>query len=97
MLAHIFVRAGSFVDYVVTDRIITPPEVKSHFVEKFLYVPYSYQVNSQAMEDTIVGSAAKGACRIDPARACDDSRFATYVVVLGVHLDWCHWICQVSR
>ena len=53
--------SDSFVDYVVTDRIITPPEVKSHFVEKFLYVPYSYQVNSQVMEDKIVGSAAKGA------------------------------------
>lgn len=60
MLGYPSTVGSDFVDYVVTDRIITPPEVKSHFVEKFMYVPYSYQVNSQAMEDKIVGAAAKG-------------------------------------
>jgi protein O-GlcNAc transferase len=59
MLGYPSTVGSDFVDYVVTDRIITPPEVKAHFVEKFMYVPYSYQVNSQSIEDNVVGKDAE--------------------------------------
>ena len=65
MLGYPSTVGSDFVDYVVTDRIITPPSVKHHFVEKFLYVPYSYQVNSQASEDSVETAASEGGGRSD--------------------------------
>jgi predicted O-linked N-acetylglucosamine transferase (SPINDLY family) len=59
MLGYPSTVGSDFIDYVVTDRIITPPEVKAHFVEKFMYVPYSYQVNSQSIEGDVVAADAK--------------------------------------
>ena len=56
MLGYPSTVGSDFIDYVVTDRIITPPDVKEHFVEKFMYVPYSYQVNSLSIEDDVVAA-----------------------------------------
>lgn len=56
MLGYPSTTGSDYIDYIVTDRVITPPEVANDFSEMFLYVPYSYQVNSQAMEDTILAN-----------------------------------------
>ena len=53
MLGYPSTVGSDFVDFIVTDRIITPPEVKAHFTEKFMYMPYSYQVNSQKDEEVV--------------------------------------------
>jgi len=36
---------AGFLDYIITDRIVTPPEQAQYFSEKFVYMPYTYQVN----------------------------------------------------
>jgi len=33
---------SEFVDYIVTDRVITPPETKVDYSERFLYVPPAF-------------------------------------------------------
>jgi predicted O-linked N-acetylglucosamine transferase (SPINDLY family) len=34
-----------FIDYIITDPVVTPPEVAGDFTEKFAYLPHSYQPN----------------------------------------------------
>lgn len=36
---------ASFFDYLVTDKILTPPEEQNHYTEKFVYMPECYQIN----------------------------------------------------
>jgi predicted O-linked N-acetylglucosamine transferase (SPINDLY family) len=36
---------ASFMDYVVGDKWVTPPEHQSHFVEKMALLPNCYQIN----------------------------------------------------
>jgi len=35
------------IDYIVADKILIPEENKSHFSEKVMYMPFSYQVNDR--------------------------------------------------
>lgn len=37
---------ADFIDYIVTDRIVTPPDTQRHYDEQFAYLPHSYQINS---------------------------------------------------
>ena len=53
MLGYPSTCGSDFVDYTVADRIIAPPEVRADFVEKLLYVPYSYQVSHRAPNQQI--------------------------------------------
>ena len=38
---------AEFVDYIITDRFITPPEQEPFFAEKFVYLPDCYQINDR--------------------------------------------------
>ncbi|MCP4348131.1 MAG: tetratricopeptide repeat protein [Desulfobacterales bacterium] len=44
---------SDFLDYIITDRIITPEEHAPFYSEKFVYMPHCYQVNNntQAISD----------------------------------------------
>lgn len=33
---------ASFMDYIITDRFVTPPGMQAHFSEQFLYMPHSF-------------------------------------------------------
>jgi len=46
---------ATFFDYMVTDRIVTPECSAQHYTEKFILMPYSYQVNSKPIEMAAVG------------------------------------------
>lgn len=35
------------IDYIITDRFITPPEQQCYFSERFVYLPDTYQVNDR--------------------------------------------------
>ena len=67
MLGYPSTTGADHVDYIITDRVITPPEAIGDFSETFIYVPYSYQVNSQALEDTILRAADPGGASVDAA------------------------------
>jgi predicted O-linked N-acetylglucosamine transferase (SPINDLY family) len=36
---------ADFIDYIITDKIVTPVEHASYYSEKFVYLPHCYQVN----------------------------------------------------
>ncbi len=36
---------AAFIDYLVTDRVVTPPEQQHLYTEKLVFMPWSYQVN----------------------------------------------------
>jgi len=36
---------ADFFDYILTDRIVTPPEHADYYSEKFVYLPHCYQIN----------------------------------------------------
>jgi protein O-GlcNAc transferase len=39
---------SDFIDYIITDRIVTPEDTSGYYSEHFVYMPHSYQVNDQA-------------------------------------------------
>jgi predicted O-linked N-acetylglucosamine transferase (SPINDLY family) len=39
-----------FMDYIITDRFVTPPEAQVHFSEKFVYMPHSFLPNDRKKE-----------------------------------------------
>jgi protein O-GlcNAc transferase len=36
-----------YIDYIVVDPILIPPENRQHYAEKIVYLPNSYQVNDR--------------------------------------------------
>jgi protein O-GlcNAc transferase len=38
---------AAFFDYILTDRIVCPPEYQAYYSEKFAYLPHCYQINDQ--------------------------------------------------
>ena len=39
--------AADFIDYIITDRVVTPPEQQAYYNERFAYLPHSYQINDR--------------------------------------------------
>jgi len=37
---------ADFIDYIITDKVVTPPQSSKYYAEKFAYLPHSYQVNN---------------------------------------------------
>ncbi len=35
-----------YIDYLVTDRLVSPPEMRTLYSEKLLLLPFTYQVNA---------------------------------------------------
>jgi protein O-GlcNAc transferase len=42
--------AAPYIDYVLADRIVLPPEHQQFYSEKVIYLPHSYQVNDATVE-----------------------------------------------
>jgi predicted O-linked N-acetylglucosamine transferase (SPINDLY family) len=38
---------AAYIDYIITDRFVTPPEAQAHFSEKFVYMPHCFQPNDR--------------------------------------------------
>ncbi|MBV7430827.1 MULTISPECIES: tetratricopeptide repeat protein [unclassified Acidovorax] len=36
---------AGYMDYVIADKVVVPPEAQAYFTEKLAYLPHSYQVN----------------------------------------------------
>jgi protein O-GlcNAc transferase len=54
-----------FVDYFVTDRVVTPPELAPHFSEQLAYLPGSYQVNDHR-QGIAESGVTREACGLPP-------------------------------
>lgn len=40
---------ADFIDYIITDKVVTPPDQQKNYLEKFLYMPNCYQANDDAL------------------------------------------------
>ncbi len=51
-----------FIDYLIIDRFVTPPEAQTHFSEKFVYMPHCFQPNDRkkVIAENIPGRLACG-------------------------------------
>lgn len=36
---------ADFIDYIITDKVLTPPSLAKYYSEKFIYMPTMYQIN----------------------------------------------------
>ena len=59
-LAYPGTMAAGHIDYILTDKIVTPPEHAAYFSEKFAYLPNTYQPNSARPEGPAVTRAELG-------------------------------------
>lgn len=48
---------ADFIDYMITDHIVTPADQAPHFSEQLVYLPHSYQVNDGTQEISDVAFA----------------------------------------
>jgi predicted O-linked N-acetylglucosamine transferase (SPINDLY family) len=46
-LGYLGTMGAEFMDYIITDRFITPPDREPFFTEKFVYLPDCYQVSDR--------------------------------------------------
>ncbi|MEW6263528.1 MAG: tetratricopeptide repeat protein [Thermodesulfobacteriota bacterium] len=44
-LGFLGTTGSSFLDYIITDRVVTPEEESGYYTEKFVYLPHGYQVS----------------------------------------------------
>jgi predicted O-linked N-acetylglucosamine transferase (SPINDLY family) len=44
-MGYLGTMGADFIDYIVTDRFVTPPEQAPFFVEKFVYLPDCFMIN----------------------------------------------------
>ena len=53
---------ADFMDYLIADKVVIPPESQQHYLEKIVYLPHSYQVNDGQREiaDTVWRKADLG-------------------------------------
>lgn len=58
-LGYLGTLGADFIDYIITDKIVTPPEMQAVYDETFLYLPGCHQVNSQAEEITMTVNRAQ--------------------------------------
>lgn len=38
---------ADFIDYIITDQVVTPPDSQPFYTERFVYLPNGYQINDQ--------------------------------------------------
>ncbi|MDB2415438.1 hypothetical protein N9W34_06675, partial [Rickettsiales bacterium] len=49
-LGFIGTMGADFIDYIITDEIVTPPDIQKFYNEKFYYMPNSYQANDDKLQ-----------------------------------------------
>jgi len=51
---------ASFIDYQISDEVVSPPEMADHFTEKLAYMPHCYQPNDRLRE--VNDTPSRAAC-----------------------------------
>lgn len=84
---------ATFIDYVLTDRVVTPPDCQDHYTEKFAYLPASYQVNdsAQAVADWRPSRAECGLPEQGFVFCCFNSHYKIDALTFG------HWMALLRE
>jgi protein O-GlcNAc transferase len=93
---------ASFFDYLISDRIVTPPEQARDYSEKFIYMPDCYQVNNYREKnfdsrlkrrDFGLPEDAHVYCAFHAAYKIDHQVFMTWMRILNAVEKSVLWIC----
>jgi predicted O-linked N-acetylglucosamine transferase (SPINDLY family) len=68
---------ADYMDYVIADKVIMPPEMQEHFTEKAVYLPHSYQVNDsrRAISDRVFTREGLGLPRAGFVFCCFNNNY----------------------
>ncbi|MEX2298631.1 MAG: glycosyltransferase, partial [Dongiaceae bacterium] len=92
---------ADFFDYVLTDRIVTPPAMQAFFAERLCCLPNTYQVNDDrlAISDATVTRAEAGLpddafifCCFNKAFKIDAPLFDLWLTILAAAPNACLWL-----
>ncbi len=80
---------AEFMDYIIGDGIVTPPESAHAFTEKLVIMPHSYQANNhqQAIATTPVTRAQYGLPDAGFVFCCFNDRYKIEPVIFGVWMN----------
>jgi protein O-GlcNAc transferase len=97
---------ASFFDYLLTDKIVTPPEQAPFYSERFLYMPGCYQVNHYqdgsedvGLQRSQFGLPLKGHvyCAFHASYKIDDTVFDTWMRILRRVQNSVLWLCRADE
>ena len=83
---------ADYMDYIITDSVITPPHLEKFFTEQCLYLPDSYQLNNnqQPLPEETTSKAEWGLpknafvfCCFNKSEKIEPSIFAAWMQILG--------------
>lgn len=92
---------ADFIDYLITDRVVTPPEHQPYYTEKLVYLPDSYQVNDsrQAISEQRFTKADFGIpsdyflfCSFNQSYKIDPKMFDCWMRILERTPKSCLWL-----
>ncbi|MBF0160352.1 MAG: tetratricopeptide repeat protein [Magnetococcales bacterium] len=80
---------ADFVQYVLTDRIVTPPEQQPFYSEKLIYLPHCYQINDneQPLPDNTPDKVAHGLPEDSFVFCCFNTHYKIDPSVFAVWMD----------
>ncbi len=90
-IAFASTMGAEFIDYVITDKVVTPPDQQPFFSEKFVYLPHCYLINDrwQAIADETPSRADCGLpehgfvfCCFNNSYKIEPSVFAVWMRIL---------------
>ncbi len=93
---------ADFIDWIITDRIVTPPHTQADYSERFAYLPHSYQVNDreQAIAEPRPDRAACGLPADTVVFTCFCTHYKIDPLIWGAWMNILHavpnsvlWLC----
>jgi len=86
-LGYLGSMGAEFIDYVLTDRIVTPSEEQAHFAERFLYLPHCY-CPSDTRRIALTLPPSREACGLPPAGFVFSCFNSVYKILPSVFDAW---------
>jgi protein O-GlcNAc transferase len=96
---------ADFIDYIITDSIVTPQEDQAYFTEQFAYLPHTYQatndaqtVSKQMITKSQYGLPEDGIvfCCFNQTYKIDETCFSVWVSILKTTDDSVLWLYSDS-
>ena len=90
-IGYIGTMGADFIDYIITDQIVTPPSQQQYYDEKFVYMPDCYQANDNDLKisEEIITKADEGLpedkfifCSMNQAYKIDPIMFEVWMNIL---------------
>ena len=80
---------AEFIDYLITDRVVSPPSVQVHYTEQLAFLPHCYQVNDdeQAISRAVPTRAECGLPERGLVFCCFCAHYKIEPVIFGVWME----------